>query len=54
MSKRVKGIYKAFPDQHPPGSEFPRIVLETTDGQTIDTETLRGHKHLVLFTGAIT
>ena len=54
MSKRVKAFYKAFPDRHPPGSEFPRIVLETTDGRTIDTESFRGHKHLVLFTGAIT
>lgn len=54
MSKRVKDLYRAFPDQHPPGSQFPHIVLETTDGRTIDTASLIGQKHLVLFTGAIT
>lgn len=54
MSRRVKAIYRAFPDQHPPGSQFPQIVLETTDGQTIDTRSFLGQKHFVLFTGAIT
>lgn len=53
-SKRVKGLYLAFPGLHPPGSEFPRIVLETTEGETIDTRAFLGQKHFVLFTGAIT
>jgi hypothetical protein len=54
MSRRVKGYYEAFPDLHPPGSEFPRIVLQTTDGDTIDTRDFLGQKHFVLVTGAIT
>jgi hypothetical protein len=54
MSKRVKGTYRDFPDRYPPGSEFPQITLETTDGRTIDTRAFRGQKHFVLFTGAIT
>ena len=32
MTKRVKSFYKAFPDVLPPGSEFPQIVLDTTNG----------------------
>ena len=51
---RVKAFYQAFPDLLPPGSEFPRIELETTDGERIDTRAFRGHRHLVLITGAIT
>lgn len=54
MSKRVKAIYQAFPDQHPPGSQFPQVELDTTDGLTIDTRSFLGQKHFVLFTGAIT
>ena len=53
-SKRVKGLYREFPRLFPAGSEFPQIVLETTDGRTIDTGAFRGQKHFVLFTGAIT
>lgn len=54
MTKRVKGFYKAFPELFPPGSEFPRIVLETTGGEKVDTRQFLGQKHFVLFTGAIT
>jgi len=53
-SKRVKSLYRAFPGLFPPGSEFPQIVLETTQGETVDTRAFLGQKHLVLFTGAIT
>jgi peroxiredoxin len=54
LSKRVKSFYRDFPTRYPPGAEFPQIVLETTDGQTIDTRAFRGQQHFVLFTGAIT
>ena len=54
MSRRVKDTYKAFPDLLPPGSEFPRIELDTTEGERIDTRAFRGQKHFVLITGAIT
>ncbi len=54
MSKRVKGYYARFPGLFPPGSEFPRIVLETTEGVVVDTSQFLGQKHFVLFTGAIT
>ena len=54
MSRRVRSFYGEFPDLFPPGSEFPQIVLKTTDGRTIDTRAFRGQKHFVLFTGAIT
>ena len=54
MSKRVKDTYKAFPDLLPPGSEFPQIELDTTEGERIDTRAFRGQKHFVLITGAIT
>jgi len=54
MSKRVKSIYRQFPGRYPPGSEFPQIILDTIDGQTIDTRSFLGQKHFVLFTGAIT
>ena len=54
MSKRVKNIYKAFPDLLPPGSEFPSVALDTTDGERVDTRVFRGQKHFVLITGAIT
>lgn len=54
MSKRVKDTYRAFAHRHPAGSEFPQIVLEATDGQSIDTRSFLGQKHFVLFTGAIT
>ncbi len=54
LSRRVKDTYKAFPDTLPPGSEFPRIDLLTTEGERIDTRAYRGVKHFVLITGAIT
>jgi len=54
MSKRVKSFYDGFVDRYPPGAEFPQIMLESTDGRTIDTGAFRGQKHFVLFTGAIT
>jgi hypothetical protein len=54
MSRKVKDTYKAFPDLLPPGSEFPRITLKTTDGEDVDTRAFRGQKHFVLITGAIT
>ena len=54
MTTRVKGFYAAFPHLFPPGSEFPQIVLQTTDGGRVDTRQFRGRKHFVLFTGAIT
>ena len=38
----------------PPGSDFPEIVLRTPDGERVSTGALRGHKHFVLMTGAIT
>ncbi|MFQ5914501.1 MAG: hypothetical protein ACE5JS_15105 [Nitrospinota bacterium] len=53
-SKRVKGFYKKFPLVYPPGSEFPAIDLQTTNGQRIQTADLRGKNHFVLFTGALT
>jgi hypothetical protein len=53
-SKRVKAFYEKFPDLYPPGSEFPAVDLETSDGRRINTAELRGQKHFVLFTGAIT
>ncbi len=54
MSRRVKGFYREFPHRFPPGSEFPPIELETTDGRRVNTRDLLGRRHLVLFTGAIT
>ena len=54
QSKRVKTFYRDFPDKYPPGSKFPQIKLETTDGATIDTREFLGQKHFVLITGAIT
>ncbi|MFQ5895207.1 MAG: hypothetical protein ACE5JJ_05260 [Nitrospinota bacterium] len=53
-SPRVKAFYKNFPSLFPPGSEFPAIDLETADGSRINTAELRGKKHFVLLTGAIT
>lgn len=53
-TKRVRGFYMDFPDTVPVGSMFPEIVLETTDGRTINTREFLGDKHVVLFTGAIT
>jgi hypothetical protein len=53
-SERVRGFYESFPSVVPLGSEFPEIILTTTDGATFNTRELVGRKHLVLFTGAIT
>ena len=53
-SKRVREFYERFPKNYPPGSAFPAIELETTDGRRIDTRGFLGRKHFVLFTGAIT
>ncbi len=53
-SERVRGFYENFPSAVPIGSAFPETVLTTTDGSTFNTRDLVGHKHLVLFTGAIT
>jgi len=53
-SKRVMETYKAFPNLHPVGSEFPQIVADTTTGEKIDTRAFLGQKHFVLITGAIT
>ncbi len=53
-SKRVKGFYEKFPSLFPPGAEFPDVALETTDGARVRTAEMRGKKHFVLFTGAIT
>ena len=53
-SERVRGFYEAFPSAVPVGSEFPDIELSTTKGGTVNTGDLRGNKHFVLFTGAIT
>lgn len=53
-SKRVRGFYKRFLDTYPPGSAFPEIELETTDGRRINTRDFLDRKHFVLFTGAIT
>jgi hypothetical protein len=53
-SKRVKAFYEKFPGLFPPGSDFPAIELEASDGRRINTVELRGQKHFVLFTGAIT
>lgn len=54
QSKRVKTFYREFPGLLPPGSEFPQVKLQTTDGGTIDTRQFLGQKHFVLITGAIT
>ena len=53
-SKRVKGFYTRFPAVCPPGSEFPAVALDTTDGVRLETRAFLGKKHFVLFTGAIT
>ncbi|MFQ5693737.1 MAG: hypothetical protein ACE5IM_11915 [Nitrospinota bacterium] len=53
-SKRVKAFYSKFPTLYPPGSEFPVLDLETANGARVNTAELRGKKHFVLFTGAIT
>ncbi len=53
-SKRVRGFYRRFPHTFPPGERFPEIELSTSDGRQINTGDYLGHKHLVLFTGAIT
>ena len=53
-SEMVKNAYQEFPHKFPPGSDFPEIELETTDGQVINTANFKGKKHFVLFTGAIT
>ena len=52
--KRIKELYKKFPEILPPGSDFPDVRLETADGRTVSTGDFRGKKHLVLWTGAIT
>lgn len=54
LSRRVRNLYKAFPDLLPPGSTFPPIDLLTTDGNRVDTRAFRGQKHFILITGAIT
>jgi len=53
-SKPVRGLYEAFPSAVPVGSEFPDIELTTTGGAIFRSAELKGKKHLVLFTGAIT
>ncbi len=53
-SKRVRGFYESFPAAVPLGSEFPPIALTTTNGSAINTADLKGSKHFVLVTGAIT
>ena len=53
-SKRVMDTYRAFPDLLPPGSQFPQITGDTTDGVPVDTRSFLHQKHFVLITGAIT
>ncbi len=54
FNKTIRQLYSDFPEVLPPGTEFPGFDLETTDGNRINTADLRGKKHLVLMTGAIT
>ena len=54
LSKARRAAYKKFPDVLPPGSEFPKMELETTDGVRFSTADLRGKRHFVVMTGAIT
>jgi len=53
-SERVRGFYMDFPDVVPLSSQFPEIELATTGGGMVNTADLRGKKHFVLITGAIT
>lgn len=53
-TRRVRGFYEDFPNQVPVGTPFPEIQLLTTTGSTVNTADLKGRKHFVLFTGAIT
>jgi len=53
-TKRVRGYYEDFPQAVPIGSEFPDTELATTHGDLYRTADLKGTKHFVLVTGAIT
>ena len=54
LSKARKAAYKEFPDVLSPGTPFPAMELETTDGVRFNTADLKGRKHFVVMTGAIT
>ncbi|MEE9277793.1 MAG: hypothetical protein V3V06_05235, partial [Dehalococcoidia bacterium] len=54
LSRRRRQLYRDFPSILTPGEEFPAIELETTSGERINTGDLRGQKHFVLMSGAIT
>ena len=52
-AKRVRGYYEEFPQAVPIDSKFPDLVLATTHGEVFRTADLKGTKHFVLVTGAI-
>jgi len=52
-AKRVRDYYEEFPQAVPTGSKFPVLELATTHGEVFRTAGLKGTKHFVLLTGAI-
>lgn len=54
ISRGRRDAYKNFSAVLEPGTPFPTMDLETTEGTRFNTDDLHGKKHLVVMAGAIT